>query len=255
MTLGGVIVIKDGEILDYCFQQAIASLLPVCDVVAVSVAKSDDNTEEIVREWASREPKLSVNIYPWKSPKGDANFFVDWLQYARQHTVADRIIQIDSDEVVHESSYPAIEEFKKREGRLSVWMNRYNFWRNPQNLIPHGYCCAHRVVRMMPQDCWLPSDGADERGAESTNMAIDSDIFIGHYGFLRKRDAWFKKARALQGYFFDTYDKRLEAAEKYEGNWSEMPDITGWENQLMPFTGTHPEIIKPWLKERGYDIS
>jgi len=31
-----------------------------------------------------------------------------------------------------------------------------------------------------------------------------------------------------------------------------MPGVTGWENELEPFTGTHPAVIHSWLKERGH---
>jgi len=84
-------------------------------------------------------------------------------------------------------------------------------------------------------------------------MALKLGIDIYHYGFLRRREAFFKKEKLLQGYFFDTYDARLERAEKESGNWMESAGVTGWENQLLDFTGPHPVAARAWLNERGYD--
>lgn len=267
MTLGGNVCIRNGLSLDYCFQQAIESLLPVCESVTVCDGQSDDGTQEVIREWMTREPKIKLCVYPWPNPKADVNFWTDWINFARGHIREDFEIQLDADEVLHESSYPLIQQFKNqtRPGqRVSLWMRRYNFWQDAQHLIPTGVCCSDRVVRMAPQSTWLPSDGPDARGAEATAMAVDSGCEIFHYGFLRKPDAFFRKAKALQSYFFGSYDDRLAEAERElilageksgdGGNW--MRDIKGveWVERLVPFKGTHPSVARQWLTERGYAI-
>ena len=86
-------------------------------------------------------------------------------------------------------------------------------------------------------------------------MAIDppEQIEIYHYGFLRKPDAFFKKAKALQGYFFNSYDPRLAKAETMAGNWMENCEV-GWENNLLPFNKPHPQRMIGWLQERGYKV-
>lgn len=251
-TLGGVVVIKDGELLDYPWREAIKSLLPVCDMVTVCDGESTDGTQEAIREWMKTEPKIVLCVYPWPNPKSDVYFFVNWLNYARAHTPTDTILQMDGDELLHENSYSEIESFKKKDGAFTVKMKRINYWRDTKHLIPPGVCLAHEVIRMGPQNVFLPSDGAVPEGAEWVNMQVPSSCEVHHVGFLRKKDAFFKKARALQNMFFGSYDPRLEAAEKYEGAWAEMPGVTGWENELIPFEGQVPHLIKPWLAERGF---
>lgn len=256
MKLGGNIVIRNGIELDFCWREAIASLLPVCDVVSVCDGQSTDGTQEEIRDWMKREPKLSLCVYEWPSPKGNPSWFVDWINYSRQHVAADFQIQLDADEVVSELSYPYIEWLKKKEAgeRFSVCCNRLNFWRDHRHLIPHGHCCGHEVVRIAPVNLWLASDGYDPRGEEAASIAMRLGIDIFHYGFLRRRDAFFKKEKLLQGYFFDSYDARLAKAETEHGNWMESQGVTGWENQLLDFGGPHPAVARAWLKERGYDV-
>ncbi len=90
-------------------------------------------------------------------------------------------------------------------------------------------------------------------------MALDSPIEIFHYGFLREREAFFRKAKALQSYFFGTYDSRLEAAEERtrilkaegkDGNWMDHCDME-WIDELVPYLGHHPTLMKSWLEGRG----
>jgi glycosyltransferase involved in cell wall biosynthesis len=257
VTLGGNVVIRDGDKLGYCWRECIKSLLPVCDIVSVCDGESTDGTQEEIREWLELEPKLSLCVWPWPNPKGRPEWFADWINYNREHTRADYQIQLDADEVLHENSFEELLRFKADtapDKRVALVCHRFNFWRDPQSLIPHGYCCGHRVVRVAPQPMFLASDGYDARGADVPSISVPSEIQIMHYGFIRQREQFFAKEKLLQGYYFDTYDPRLEKAETHEGNWASMPGVTGWENDLLPFQGTHPQIAIPWLKAQGHEL-
>lgn len=227
-------------------------MLPVCDVVSVSDGESTDGTQEEIREWMKSEPKIVLNVYPWPNPKGNPDWFVEWLNYNRQHVQADWQFQLDGDEVLHENSYEEIRKFIESPGRTGI-VTRFNFWRDHRHLIPEGYCCGKKVVRLAPQNLWLASDGEHPLGAEAASLSISTAVQVFHYGFIRKREQFFAKEKLLQGYFFDTYDPRLEAAEKHEGNWMEKEGVTGWESKLDPYEGEHPAVARDWLKERGYE--
>lgn len=252
MTIGGAVCIRNGFELDYPFKEAIESLLPVCDEVCVCDGESTDGTQEYLREWKRREPKLNLCVYPWPVPKGDSDFWVTLLNYARQHLKTYWHFQLDADEVLHEKSYPTIREFCKRNRRSAI-VTRWNFWKDHKHTIPDGFCCGKHVIRLGPTHIWMASDGSHPLGADMASMSEMTDIEIFHVGFIRKPKAFFSKEKLLQGYFFNTYDPRLEKAETFEGNWMEMPGVTGWEDRVDEFGGTYPEVLKPWLKERGYD--
>jgi glycosyltransferase involved in cell wall biosynthesis len=257
MTIGGNVVIRNGNELEYCWREAIQSLLPVCDMVSVCDGESTDGTQEEIREWAKREPKIVLCVWPWPSPKGDGDWFANFINYNREHIPCDYQFQLDADEIVHEKSYDFIREFAKGayEPQRTLVCHRYNFWRDPQHLIPHGVCCGHKVIRIAPQDIFLASDGYDRRGEYPPRIARNSPIEIMHYGFLRKPAAYFKKARAIQEYYVNSYDSRMEAAEKFEGNWATMPGVCGgWEANPIPFEGTHAKLGIEWLKTQGYQL-
>ena len=251
MTLGGNVVIRNGNSLDFCWRECIQSLLPVCDVVSVSDGESTDGTQEEIREWMKSEPKIVLNVWPWPDPKGDWDWFVNWINYNREHIPCDWQFQLDADEVLHEKSYDEIRRFIETPGQTGI-VTRFNFWKDHRHLIPEGHCLGKRVVRLAPQRLWLASDGEHAKGAEAASLGKATGIEIYHYGFIRKREQFFAKERLLQRYFADNYDPRLEAAEKHEGNWMEKEGVTGWESQLDRYEGEHPAVAREWLKERGY---
>ena len=253
MTIGGSVCIRNGNELDYCWRQCIQSLLPICNEVVVCDGESTDGTQEEVREWLKSEPKLKLCVYPWPNPKGNPDFWVDWLNFSRVHLKTDWHLQLDADEVLHENSYEQIGRFVQLPNQSAI-CTRYNFWRDSKHLIPDGVCCGKHVIRLAPQRLWMASDGAHANGSEVAAIGRNTGIEIGHYGFLRKRKAFFEKAKALQGYFFNSYDPRLAKAETHEGNWMQMDGICGWENKLDDFRGTHPKWIHTWLKERNYEF-
>lgn len=250
MTLGGFIAIRNGFLLDYCWEIAAQSLLDCCDRIVICDSDSTDGTRQRIDEWAAKEPRITVTNFPWTDPKGDIWWWPNFLNAARQHLTTDWAIYLDADEILHADSYEEV-RVAARDGK-ALKCHRFNFWRDERSLIPHGKCCGHEVIRVGPQRLWMPSDYPDPRAAEIQAMAQPSGVKIMHYGFLREKQAFFRKARTVLGIWANSYDERLERAEKFEGVWSTMPGVTGWENDLVPFTGTHPKLILPWLEARGY---
>jgi len=252
-TLGGAICVRNGNQLDFCWKEAVASLLPVCDEVLLCVGTgNEDGTEEEARALWAADPKINLCMYPWPEPKGDADFWVKWLNYAREHLKSEWHLQLDADEILYEKGYDEIRRFIEKPNRSAIF-TRWNFWRDHRHTIPQGFCCAKHVIRLAPAPLWMASDGYHPMGSGVASIAEGTGIEIFHYGFIRKREAFFDKERKLQNYFFNTYDERLARAESYQGNWMQMPEVTGWEAALDDYNGPHPQAAHPWLKERGYE--
>lgn len=254
--LSGLICVRNGDELDYCWRESARSLLPAVDEMIICDGESTDGTQEEIRRWMEAEPKIRLCVYPWPNPVGDIKFWVKWLQYGRSHCRGGYVLQLDADEILHEKSVPLVRLFLDRiepGERRSAWCHRHNFWGDSQHLIPPGVCLSHRVVRLLPQDVYLPSDGPDESGSQAVSMAVETDIEIFHYGFLRKRKAFFKKAKGLQRMFFDTYDERLARVEGHDNWMKTIPDVP-WVEQLLPFSGVHPKSMTSWLRERGHQL-
>jgi glycosyltransferase involved in cell wall biosynthesis len=251
-TLAGIVCIRNGTRLDYCWREAVLSLLGVCDECVICDCDSDDGTRGLIDEWASNNPRISVCNFAWTDPRGSNQWWLDFLNYARQHAKSEWVCFLDADEVLHENSYEIVR--RAADNRSTLFCHRYNFWRDAQSVIPHGHCCGWEVLRVGPKNMTYPSDYPRPDGLDQPLIAqaVKSNVQIMHYGFLRERQAFFRKAREVLRIWNDDFDPRLEAAEKEGGNWATHSAMPEWVNQLVPFTGTHPEIIKPWLRERGF---
>ena len=258
MSLGGNVCIRDGDRLDYPWRESVKSLLPVCDVVVVCDGGSTDGTLEEIKAWCEREPKLRLCEYPWPEPKAQIDFWVTWLNYCREHVPCTHHIQLDADEVLDERSYPSVLRYAKERPNNTLRCKRLNFWKDHRHLIPPGVCLGHEVIRLAPQSMWLPSDGIHPLGGDAVMMAKDSRITLYHYGFLRQREAYFKKSKLLHGYFFNTYDPRMTKAEadtEHGGNWMEKIESVEWTNRLVPYDDPHhPAVAHNWLRDRGYFV-
>lgn len=251
-TLAGILCIRNGDLLDYCWRESGKSMLGVCDELLICDSDSDDGTRQAMDEWAAKEPRITLANFPWTDPVRTNLFWLEWLNYARQHAKSEHVFFLDADEVLHEDSYDIIR--RAAQSKQAIYCRRYNFWRDAQHLIPEGVCLGTKVLRCGPKPYWYPSDYPDPLGRSEPicSMAVESNAKIMHYGFLRRRDAFFRKARAVHRIWIGQIDPRLESAEHDAGNWMENSKVADWVNDVVPFKGTHPKAIHQWLTERGY---
>lgn len=251
--LSGFVMTRNCRRLDYCYELAIESLLPVCDEVLVCDSDSDDGTREELDLWAMNELKLRVINRPWPNPVGDTHFLVRWINHAREHLKYSMQLNLEADEVIPPSAYPAIRQaVDNRECRT---FHRLNFWRDSEHLAPDGTYCGTTVGRLGNQELWMSSDAPDPHGPQDlVSRAIlagqDPRLQIFHYGALRKPEAFVKKSWVMQTAIFNTMDERLKTAEKTGVHWETLCDFGGLP--LIPFRGAHPKVAEGWLRERGY---
>jgi len=258
-TLGGYVCVRRGLALDYCFPEAIRSLLPVCNEVVVCDSDSDDGTREYLDQMARNYPKIRVINRPWPDPQGRSHhFWVEWLNYARQHLTTDCQITLDADEVLDDSPlcHKVIQDALCTD-HPARFFHRLNFWRDPHSLIPSGYCLADKVARMGLADRTMHSDeprsedGADWRILDEAVFHPDLKIF--HLGFLRRREAFYAKNRAVsriwQG---EGRDPRLIEGEQ---NGLEVWETScEYADLLVPYTGHYPASVVKWLAERRHYV-
>lgn len=252
MTLAGILCCRNCLELDYSWREAGQSLLGACDELVIGDSDSTDGTRQAIDEWAAKDTRITVCSFPWTNPIANKEWYPLFINYVRQHAKSQMILHLDADELIHEDDYPAIR--KAADAGATLFLKRLNFWKDPQHLIPEGHCCGTKVLRMAPANMAIPSDYPWEPASATMSMAVESDIRVFHYGFLRKREAFFKKARTVHRIWHGSFDPRLEQAEKFDGPWATMPGVTGWENDLVKYNGAHPAAGKPWLIERGYKV-
>lgn len=252
-TLGSFICCRNGFKLDYSFELAAESLLKVCDQLILCDSDSTDGTREAMQRMADRDPRITVINWPWPDPKGKSHhWFIEWLNFARQHLTTDYCFYLDADEVLSDSPecHQAIREAIHHDKCLAV--DRLNFWRDASSLIPDGECCGKWCIRFGPKQYECVSDEPHHAGERAiVDLAVkDARVKIFHLGFLRHQDAFYRKARVVLGAWFNRFDPRLELGES-QGKpvWETECDFT---DRLTRFEGYMPDGVQRWLAERGH---
>lgn len=244
--LSGYVMSRNCLSLDYCVELSVQSMLPICDEVLVCDSDSTDGTREILDKWAAVEPKLRIINWPWPNPVGDTFFLVKWINFAREHLNYSMQLNVEADEVLSPTSFPAIKQAVTEQG--SRMFRRHNFWRDAWHVTPPGVYCGHQVGRLGPTNLWMPSDAPDPHGPQTllSNATWDDRLEIFHYGALRKPEAFCAKSRVMQGAIFNCLDSRIADAESRGVDWEPL-----CQTELLPWRGKHPEIAMKWLIERG----
>lgn len=258
MSLGGYVCVRNGERLDYCYELAIQSLLKirVLSELVVCDSDSDDGTREKLEAMARKDGRIKIVNWPWKDPKGVSHHaWIEWLNFARGHLKTDCQITLDADEVLDDDTgcHLDIIDALCTQNPARVF-DRLNFWRDPHSLIPEGECCGKYVARMGYANQWMPSDQPLHPGeSELHDAAIRAkDLRIFHLGFLRDKDAFYRKARAVLGMWFNRYDERLEKGER-EGKPVHETECA-FTDRLVPYVGQYPAGVVEWLQARGHKL-
>lgn len=247
--ISGYTVVRDAIKLDYCVDLAIRSMLPVCDEVVVCESESTDGTLEMLQAMAAKEPKIRIIHRPWDTSVGNhEGWLMGWLNFTREHLRYDMQFTLDADEVLCPHAYPEMKRIAA--AGKSAWYLRLNMWMDPFHCAPNGTVCGERVVRLGPTRMEMVSDGLHEIIPEIRKDAIRNPLLrIFHLGFLRKRQAFFDKSKIVQRALLNTYDARLERAEKENLDWRALCPFS---QPLINYNGDHPEMVKLWCRERGY---
>lgn len=259
--LSGYVVVHDAIKGDYPVVECIRSLLPVCDEVVAASADSTDGTLEMLTKLAATEPKVRVVNIPWPRlptyeefkadvprPTNDNKFWPKLINVVRPMLRYQNSIHLDADEIL----FPCAHEEVRRAAETGTvrYLQRLNFWRDARSMVPDGWVCGTFVAKVGPSTLWMPSDEhwPDVEPEMRQRATKHSSLLVGHYGFIRKQDGFFAKSRVMQTAVVGNYDERLEEAERTGQNWWE---VSNFPAELVPYEGTHPDVIIPWLTERG----
>jgi len=247
-TLGGVQFIRNGIQFDYCFEESIKCLLEFCDKVSVVDVGSDDGTKDVLNSLENSNKKLDV-LYltkeDWDNQQGKEklayfqNIATGWLD-------TDYQFLCQSDEIVHEKSYPFIRKAIET-GKEAFMCKRINLWKSPYYYlnVPHERKpCSTEVIRLAKTKYQSIGDG-ESLDAQCV-MDYVNDIDIWHYGFVRKREVMKSKVINMQRDVFGMeYDKKLDQEELFN------PDL--WfepKTDLSIIDYPHPKIMLDWIKNR-----
>lgn len=255
MKLVGYTCVRNALELDYPVHLTIDSLLHGCDEVVVGCAASTDGTEQMLQDRYPDGSRVTLIAQPWNDPNRDVRWWTRWINETRTHIGKNaQTLFLDADEVIEPEAFTAL---RAAPAGAVYTLHRLNYWRDARHLCPHGHTCSHKVTRFAPVDMWMTSDEIyrsqdfPEDEPPIRKVAVERlDLRIHHLGFLRKREALFKKVEVcLRAFFGAGQDSRLvEAMTHPEKHWTEF---CPYAVPLLKYRAKHPALIIPWLQERG----
>jgi glycosyltransferase involved in cell wall biosynthesis len=241
-SISGFTFIRNGVELGFPFEASIRSLLPLVDEFVVVVGQSNDDT--LARVNAIGSPKIRIIETIWNERMADRGFV-----YAQQKMIAqyactgDWAFYLEGDELVHEAELAniraSVDQHHANPAVEALVFDYFHFYGTPEFVAnsPAWYRRECRLIRNTIRSYapdgqyWLiTSNHKKPRNAQ----AALANAHIYHYGWVRSNEAM---------------QKKLDQVSKFWSHGAPTVRYSQFDAKvLQPFTGTHPELIKPWLE-------
>jgi glycosyltransferase involved in cell wall biosynthesis len=250
-SISGFTFIRNGVELGFPFEASIRSLLPLVDEFVVVVGQSSDDT--LARVKAIDSPKIRIIETIWNERMADRGFV-----YAQQKMIAqyactgDWAFYLEGDELVHQSELTniraSVNQHHANPAVEALVFDYFHFYGTPDFVAnsPAWYRRECRLIRNTIRSYapdgqyWLIT--ADHKKGRNPQAAL-ANAHIYHYGWVRSNEAM---------------QKKMEQVSKFWSHGAPTIRYSQFDAQvLQPFTGTHPELIKPWLEssaEKSFTI-
>jgi len=250
-SISGFTFIRNGVELGFPFEASIRSLLPLVDEFVVVVGKSNDDT--LARIHAIGSPKIRVIETIWNERMADRGFV-----YAQQKMMAqfactgDWAFYLEGDEVVHEAELAniraSVDKHHNNPTVEALVFDYFHFYGTPDFVAnsPAWYRRECRLIRNTIRSYapdgqyWLVTSN-HKKGRNPQAALANAHIY--HYGWVRSNEAM---------------QKKLDQVSKFWSHGAPTVLYSQFDAQvLQPFTGTHPELVKPWLEssaEKSFTI-
>jgi len=242
MIVSAFTFIKNGQILGYPFLQSIQSILPIVDEFVINVGKSEDDTLLLIKSIVS--PKIRIIESHWNEKMTDRGYVYGQQKMISQFNCkGDWAFYIECDEVYHESELAKIkqsmETYLDDEKVEALVFDFYHFYGNSNSYLdsPGWYRAEARIIKNSIRSYapdglfWLILD-SNKRGRYPRAKHTGATCY--HYGWVRTEEEMNLKTSKVQ---------------KYWGTSPVKIDYTQMDGSIIKeFKGTHPEVIKDWLK-------
>lgn len=253
MKISGFSFIRNAQKFDYPVEEAIRSIMPLCDEVVVAVGKSEDQTRELI---ASLGPKIKIIDTVWDdSLREGGRVLADETNKAFEAISSDSdwAFYIQGDEVLHEKYIPELQKAMERwkddprvEGLLFNYLHFYGAYDYMAD-SRKWYRKEVRVVRPDPKiRSYRDAQGFRKNGEKLWVKPVNATIH--HYGWVKDpRHQQAKQKEFNKLWHSDDKVKQMVGEE-------EAFDYSGIES-LRPFEGSHPDVMKERLKRLNWKLN
>ena len=254
MKVVGFSFIKNAIKLDYPIQEAILSILPLCDEFVVAVGQSEDGTLEKIK-MISPKIKIIETIWDENLREGGRVLAIETNKAFQAITNdADWAFYIQGDEALHEKYLDVVYEGMKKwnntkdiDGLLFKYLHFYGSY----NYVGEAYRWYRREIRVIrnTKNIYSYRDAQGFRKDDNKKLNVKLlDAYIYHYGWVREPKAMKNKEYDFHRLWHD--DQWLKENIKSEEvcDYSEI-------DALSLFEGTHPKVMLDRIARKNWNFT
>lgn len=233
----------------YPWKECILSALPACDEFVACECFSDDGTHEDLLALAAAEPKIRIIRKPW----GPHCEVLSKLTNACIEQVRTPFhLQIQADEVLHESSLAELLTLPRTMEEPAAWVNYSHFVGDFDTVFPFIYSRTVRFART--KSVWR--SGGDACSLGGPGAPRETRLLFCHYG---KVHVGREAEAAHKEYKFHLMFQHLGigfpdplAVKAHEQGWIDYREVfprAKAAGEFQPFLGTHPAVMEGYIRE------
>lgn len=252
MKVCGFTIIRNAIRLDYPVEEAIRSILPLCDEVVVAVGQSSDNTLELVRRIDPVKVRVLETTWDDNQRQGGRVLAIETNKaLAAIPADADWCFYIQADEVLHEQYHDRVREAMKRyrgDRRVEGLLFGYRHFYGSYDYVGASWKWYRREIRIIRNDqsifSYRDAQGFRKKPNEKLRVIlIDAEIF--HYGWVREPKAMRRKQEAFSQLYHDDAWMEKNIPKEEEFDYSQI-------DSLEKFTGTHPRVMEDRIRRLNW---
>lgn len=255
MKVVGFTVVRNGDKMGYPFIESLQSILSICDEFVVNLGPSEDRTQAMIEELNS--DKIRIFHSEWVDTYNDGGKMVAVETSKVFQDIApdaDWCFYLQADEIIHEKYLPTIYNAMKEslaEEQVDGFLFDFVHFYNSFDYIGSGKTFYPLEIRIIRNNKKIYSyrDAQGFRKNENEKLKVKKiDASIYHYGWVRPPDKMIAKRRVMMRYYYTQ-----NHIDQVLGNKKEY-DYTIMDHYLVPFTETHPAVMKAKVDEMNWEF-
>ncbi len=255
MKVCGFTFIRNAEKLDFPIEEAIASILPICDLFVVAVGKSDDKTRQIIQTISPEKIMIIDTVWDDSLKEGGAVYAAETNKaFASIPDKYDWCFYIQGDEVLHEKYLDIVQKsMLENLNRHEVEGLLFDF-RHFYGTYDYFGDCRHwyrKEIRIIRNDKTIKSyrdaQGFRKNGDKLNVVPVNAEIY--HYGWVRHPRFMQEKVASVKQFYDGISQTEAEKkAHQQEFNYS------GEYDALARFKDTHPKVMTDRIKRLNWKV-
>jgi hypothetical protein len=256
MKVSGFTFIKNALVYDYPIEEAIKSILPICDEFIVAVGKSEDETLRLIEQINPNKIKIIETEWDESQREGGRVLALETDKaFAEISNDADWAFYIQGDELVHEKYldviYESMLKFKDDDQIDGLLFNYLHFY-GSYDFIGSASNWYKNEIRVIKNNKSIYSykDAQGFRKMDNEKLRVRPiKAYIYHYGWVKDPEAMQRKQENFHKFWHDD-------------NWMEqnIPIVKEFDynkniKELSRFSGQHPKVMQNRISRKNWAFS